>query len=342
MKARNTELKIYVGGKDVSQNFAGKIESFKYSDNLSGESDSCELEISDAARNLMRGQMPMRGTDFSFVIVKNNWNSAGGSLSLPLGSFEFDGLKYGSAPSKLILKFNSLPNKSGSRGIVKNRAWEETTLQEIAADIAGESGLKLHYEAAEIEIKRAEQKEASLPFLQRLCKNNGLNLKVADKKIIIFEVEKYEKQGAVVTLTPDLPVITRYEFDVKSTGIYSGAKNSYVTNGVANWLWSLFGLDGDILSAATEISSENGGGSLNLNERVDSKSESERLTKSRLHDENKKEWTVNFNVSGSFSFVAGNCFNLLGFGIFDGKWIVERSTHTLSNGYTTQFSAYRC
>ena len=45
---------------------------------------------------------------------------------------------------------------------------------------------------------RAEQSEQTdLSFLQKLCKDAGLALKVTDKKIVVFDVSKYEKADPV-------------------------------------------------------------------------------------------------------------------------------------------------
>lgn len=346
MKARRTTIKIYSGGSDVTALYP--LESFKYSSSVESEADTVELELADVERVILENRLPARGSAFTFVIYKHSWNTKiltenAPSLSLPLGSFELDEIDFSSPPTKLKLKLTSVPNRAGLRGIERSRSYEETNLQKIAADIAGRAGLRLVYDVQEeIEVKRAEQSgESDLSFLEKLCKNNGLNLKLYDNQIVIFDAVQYESLNPVIELTPQLPIIIRYSFKVKSADIYDSAAVSFLPNGID--FGDIPGVLGDIFTSIFDSATvENGGSELKINQKTRSTKESERLAKAKLRDKNKKEFTLNLTVSGSFSFMAGNNFTVKNFGdLFDGKYICDRVDHSISNGYTTQVTAHK-
>lgn len=352
MKARNTEVKISGGGTDFSAAFEPFFKSFKYSDSIQSEADTCELVLADTAHNLLqRGIIPAKGSELIINIVKNNWNSKilteiAPTLNLPLGAFFFDNLIFQGPPTELHLKFTSVPLKKGVRGVNRNFAWENTTLNRIALDIAMRAGLQLFFDAPDIQVKRVEQKESDLSFLKQLCKNNGLNLKIADKKLIVFDAEKYENKSPVIVVAYDTEIIKHFNFEINSDDVYSDATINFLGNGIMDLLGGgdIFGgvlgeLGGDLLN--NFASNNDGGDVLNINEHISDFAEGERLRKARLHDKNKKELTVRFTFSGSFSFLAGNTFEVTGFSIFDGKYICDRTEHNISDGYTTNVTAHR-
>jgi hypothetical protein len=274
------------------------------------------------------------------------FQQAAPSLSLPLGTFEVDEIVHRYPPSEVVLKFNSIPAKAELRGIKRDKSWEQTTLEQIAGDIASRAGLQLFYDAESVDIKRAEQSgESDLSFLKKLCDNTGLNLKIHDKKIVVFEALKYESKSPIITLNyNDPPVIIKLDAKTTSSAIYKEAQVSYKGNNVAEWLWSLFG-GNDFFSSTAKIAGGTGGGAgvLNINQKVNDEAEAERLARAKLREENKKEFTLDLNLMGSFSFIAGNVFTLKGHGLFDGNYICDRTDHVAGeSGYTTRVSAHRC
>lgn len=352
MLARNLTVNLYTGGANWGAQIAKFIKSVKYSDTIEEKADTVEIVLADNEHQFLKGGLPPKGTEVSIEIVKHNWNSQDfanqSSLKLPLGTFEVDAVKYQFPPSQLVLKLNSIPAKAELRGIARNKSWEETTLQRIAADIAGRAGLQLFYDADEVEIKRAEQSdEADLPFLLRLCKNAGLNLKVADKKLIIFEALKYENKSPVIVLdyNNNPPIILKLDAETTANAIYQDAQVNYKSNNVAEWLWALFGGNDFFQSTANIAGLTDGGGAgvLNINEKVNNEAEAQRLARGKLREENKKEWKLTLNLMGSFSFLAGNVFELRGYGIYNGRYICDSTNHTMGeNGYTTQVTAHKC
>ena len=79
---------------------------------------------------------------------------------------------------------------------------------------------------------------------------------------------------------------------------------------------------------------------LEINEKVSSTEEAQKLAKKRLRQKNKNEFKASFNLSGDTRLVAGVTVETSGYGAFDGKYIIETATHTISKsgGYKTDIS----
>ena len=69
----------------------------------------------------------------------------------------------------------------------------------------------------------------------------------------------------------------------------------------------------------------------------------ERIVRARTRQKNKKEWTFNMRLLGDTRLRAGNTIELTDWGVFDGKYIIEKAEHTVSGsgGYTTGIEARR-
>ena len=310
-----------------------QIKSFKFQDNID-KADTAEITLADNEHKFIHGgAIPAKGSNLKIALAQDN-------AIFNCGSFELDKINYKSPPSELTLHLNSVPSSANLRGSTVNRAWEQTTLRKIAGDIAGDGGLSLFFDAPDINITRAEQNSSGLSFLQQLCKSNGLDLKVANGKLIVFSAEKYEQRAAVANISYGDKNILRYDFNANATDIYSGANVNFSGNGIAEWLFSFFGINLDLIS--TTFSSGSNGSILNINERVDSLSEAERLSKARLREKNENEFTANFDLTGDFRYCAGSTINISGFGIFSGKYIIKAATHSIGSGYKTNLQLNKC
>ncbi|WNF36403.1 LysM peptidoglycan-binding domain-containing protein [Bacillaceae bacterium IKA-2] len=76
-----------------------------------------------------------------------------------------------------------------------------------------------------------------------------------------------------------------------------------------------------------------------LNSRVKTREEARRLAQKTLRNLNKKEHQATIQLVGNAKIVGGCCINLLGFGMFSGKYYVEKATHNIGNGYTVDVDA---
>lgn len=78
-----------------------------------------------------------------------------------------------------------------------------------------------------------------------------------------------------------------------------------------------------------------------VNVRASSMGEAERKGKAELRRANKNEVTGTLAMQGDIRIVAGVTITLRNAGCFDGRYFVEKITHTISNGYTMNLEIRR-
>ena len=315
-----SDVKILLEGTDITQNLENYLIAVTYQDKLSGEADTLEAVLMDKDRKLIGEYFPPRGATVSISI--NDFD---------LGAFEIDEVTYSAAPSVMRVKANSISQNSGLRQTDESRSWENVLLSKIARDIAEASNLELFYQADyDPEISRAEQGEQSrLAFLEKICADNGLIVKVADGKLIVVEETSLEAQEPVAALTWE----NISHFDARATlnEVYKDCQVNYKD-----------GKQDKNFSAQATDPTKSTGRTLKINKRVTSQAEADRLAKHELRKKNKEEFTVNLTLPLNLSLLAGVVVTL-DFGIFNGKWLVDESSHSVSDsGGISRIKAHRC
>ena len=82
---------------------------------------------------------------------------------------------------------------------------------------------------------------------------------------------------------------------------------------------------------------------LHINEKADDEAEALRIAKAKVNAENEKAITLSFTALTNPNVVATSNIEVYGMGLCDGKYFVERVTHTVSGsgGSSMKVSAYR-
>ena len=267
----------------------------------------------------------------SAVLVQKNWNDTGKDATLDFGTFEIDSIDVAGPPAKVTVKSTSIPYTSTLRMEKKSRAWENTTLQEIGNQIAGESGLGLMYEASENpKYKRKEQVLTSdIRFLQSLCKAAGMALKVTAMTIVIYDAAEYDSKPPIKIIQYGASDILSYKLGTKLTDTaYTSCHVSYTDPDTKETIEYTYTPDSSIGTGQT----------LEVNEKVRSTEEAVNLAKKRLREKNAQEFTASFTLVGDVSLVAVTTVKLQGFQQFDRKYKVTQAVHSLLDGYTVDLS----
>lgn len=333
MLAREVRVKIIIAGKDVTRDLSPYLKSVSYEDVLSGETDTCELELHDVNRLFIADWFPKRGDTLELELIRESWQGDGQTEGLPLGLFEVDEITNSYPPSVAKIKGNSVPQNSKLRQMDVSKAWENVKLSQIAKEIADEAGAELFYDTQEDPtIKRAEMAELScLAFLEKLCKDNGLALKVSDGKLIIFDEEKYEQQEPISTLDYDPSIIKNFSATATLTEIYKSCEVNY-KDGKAD----------EMYRAKFDAPDKEDGKTLRINQKVDNQAAADKLAKKKLRDKNKDEIKVNVTVIGRFDYLSGQVIKLTGHGFYNGNYLIERATHKVSGGYEVTLELRKC
>lgn len=334
MQARSAKLVVLYNSKDISSDIAKFIKSFSYNDVMSGEADDVSITLEDRDELWEGDWLPDKGALLTMSIITTNWEHDG-QEEFKLGEFEVDDIALSGPPHEATIKAISVPNNNELRGINKTRAWEKTKLSVIAKDIADDASMTLLYDTdTDTDIERAEQTDQSdLSFLLKLCKDSGLALKIADKKIIVLDEVKYEAQTVATTIYKFSSRLKHYSIRSKMRDIYMACHEKYQepkTNAVIEYTFT----DPDKLEGKT----------LELNKHVKSIAEAEAIAKKELREKNKEEITISMDLMGSFLLSAGNTVNISGFHTFDNyKYIIIKGRHELgSSGYTTSIDLRKC
>lgn len=333
MLTRHVSVLIKIAGEDVTKDISKYLISASYEDVMSGETDTVEIELDDLARRFISDWFPKRSETIELEFVREFWNGDGQEETLPLGVFEIDEITNSYPPNVARIKGNSCSSDSALRQVDASKSWENVKLSQIASDIASAAGYELHFEATDDpEIKRAEQSEHSrLSFLEKLCVDNGLALKVADGKIIIFDEEEYERQDAVSVLNYDLSIIEKFSATATLTEIYKSCEVVYK-----------HGKKDEKISATFDDTTKESGKVLKVNQKVENQAEAEKLARKKLREKNKDEIKLQITTVGRFEYLSGNVIELRGHGFYDGRYVIERARHKVGDGYTCDLELRKC
>lgn len=357
--ARRAYAKVTYNKVDISEALKPYLKSVEYTDVLTGQADDFQLTLEDKTGLWLEAWFPDKGATLTASILTKYWNNLNeAEKELPLGMFEIDEIECSAMPSEAKIKAVSVPNNTTLRGEEHTRAWEGYTVKKIAQDIADKAGMQLNFSSKDNPtLERVEQTEQSdLAFLDKLCQDNGLSLKVTDNQIVIFDMAELEViEPALVFIRPtvkDLGVPSSAGEDSSDTSSKSTLKHLRP----ASWRFTSSirdvykactvehsrGKKKEKISATFTDPNKSEGKTLLVKKDVKSVEEAERLARKELREKNKDEVTGSLTCKGDTDLSAGLTVTVKGFGKFDGKYIISQIKHSLGNGYTCSVDLRRC
>lgn len=352
---RRTWLIVTYNGKDISESLAQYVLSFSYTDNLTGQVDDISITLEDRAELWEADWMPERGATLDITICTYNWSDLySEEQDLQLGKFEIDELEVSSAPNVVTIKAVaiSISDDSTLRSTLRSHTWENISVQKAANDIAWQNGMKLQWYCDDNpNIDKLEQNdESDLDVLQKICDDAGFALKVTTDTIIIFDVEKFEKEDVYaeyyhpgttilnIVENQSKPVQTdallNYSFKAKIRDVYKKCHVKYAKDKDKSVIESTF---------VAPDKKEKEGATLEVHQQVSSQAEADRLAKKKLREKNCEEFTGSFSSDGNMGLCAGETIEMLGFGNFSGKYIITQAKHDISSsGFTSSVEIRKC
>lgn len=340
--ARRTAIKLYFKGTDISKELSKYLLSMTYTDKEENETDDINISIDDREGKWIKNWLgsggdkkAYKGTEIQPIIIQKNMLSNGKDKVLDCGTFEIDEVDYSGPPAKVTIKATSIPYKTKLRQTKHNKAWQNTTLKNIANRIAKNSSMKLLYESSyNPRYKRKEQvNQTDIVFLKKLCKNAGISLKVTAKTIVMFDSEKYEQKTEVKKIKKGKGNILSYNFSTKTADAAYSACHVAYTEPKTNK---------KIECTYKPLKANKDGQTLEVKQKVTNVAEAKMLAKKMLRSKNKGETTASFTLVGDTNLVAGVTVRVYGYGAFNGKYIVEEAVHNVTGGYTTQIKLRSC
>ncbi len=321
---------ISISGGWATINYGGKTAyvSADYIQPLEGERSSQQS-----------GHGPSTVLKIQCVISRLNWEGNGRSEVLDCGQFELDTVNASGPPAVVNIKATSLPYTSKIRQTEKSKAWEAYCLSGIANEIASTNGMACLYESEnDPYYARVEQyKTSDISFLSSLCHEAGISLKATNNILVLFDQATYEARSEVLTLLHGGGGYTKYKLDVGSAdSLYSSCRVSYVDPKSGNCIEGIAKVEDYNASAKNNQQ-------LEVTAKVSDADEAKRLASKMLRLHNKFSRSASFTIPGNPNIVSGVTVRLIGWGGWNGKYIVKQATHTVdgSGGYTTQINLRR-
>lgn len=357
--ARRAYPKVIYNKVDISEALKPYLKSVEYTDMLTGQADDLQLTLEDRDGLWLEAWFPDKGATLTASILTQYWTApTDAEKELPLGLFEIDEIECSAIPSETKIKAVSVPNNTTLRGEGRTRSWEGYTIQKIAQDIANNAGMQLNFSSKDNPtLERVEQTEQSdLAFLDKLCQDNGLSLKVTDNQIVIFDMADMEAaEPSLIFVRPTMKGLdTSVSIDVNSNDMNSESTLKRLkptswrfTSSVRDVYKSCTvehsqGKKKAKISATFTDPNKTEGKMLLVKKDVKSVEEAERMARKELREKNKDEVTGSITCMGDTNLSAGLTVTVKGFGKFDGKYILSQVKHSLGSGYTCSVDLRRC
>lgn len=353
---RRAWLQVTYNSKDISEALAQYLISASYTDNLSGQVDDISLTLEDKAGLWQSDWMPVKGATLDITLCTYNWQGLyDGEFDTTLGTFEVDEIEMTSAPDVVNIKAVaiSVGDDSTLRSTLRSKTWENISVRKVANDIAWENGMKLFWDCDDNpNIDKLEQNdESDLSVLQKVCDDAGFALKITTDTIIVFDEAKYEQAEPVIeiyhpgtntiadvaeadgTPTPDrIFHSTGYSFKTKIRDVYKKCHIKYTND-----------QDKSVIESTFTDPNKSNGATLEIHQQVTSQAEADRLAKKKLREKNRDECTGSYSLDGCQFLCAGETIEMIGFGVFSGRYIVTQAKHDISgSGYVTSIDVRRC
>lgn len=280
-----------------------------------------------------------------------------------LGNEKSNTIRYQSISALQIESFKII------RKLIDKGYKEEATLLEadcklVAANMTQENCFKFAKFAYEIEIRlinakleynkttsiglnkiridrTSQNRESDLAYLSRISAEYGFAFSVKGDVMVYYNLKSLEDSPGVATIIPVLlksyTLKDKVAGTVKSVNVSSHNPNTKETITATAENEEVTADNGDTYK---ETTSED---TLEVKSKAENQEQADAKAKAALHDANGNGQTGSLSLVGDPLLVAGNNFNLLGFGEFDGRWHILESTHSISKsgGYTTDIEIKR-
>lgn len=176
--------------RNITHEISRHLLMLTYSDHLSGEADSLEIELEDSEGKWRDAWYPGHGDRLELSI---GW--AGHPLRA-LGRFEIDEIELRSPPATVSIRALATGIKTALR-TVEHRAYEDTTLADVARQVATRQGLELVGVVEPIALDRLTQQEPDLAFLAQLAGEYDYAFKVLGSRMVFQAIGELARRAPV-------------------------------------------------------------------------------------------------------------------------------------------------
>lgn len=321
-------MKVLYNGVNITADITKYLLSLTYSDKVEGESDEVTMKLEDVDGRWRDAWYPEKGAKLDVTI------GYPGNL-LSCGVFEIDQLDFDGPPDTVTIK-GLAAAITGTLRTIRSDAHEGKTLRQIAVKVAQRNGLTVLGTIPDVRFERVTQnRETDLSFLKRISKEYGCLFSVRGTSLVFTTI--YELEAATAATIIDRLDVARYNIKDVSTKTYKEAEVRYhnpKTNKVSAGAHR-FDVETYAKSATGDVKV--------IHTKAENRQQAELKAKAALHRANSKQQEGRLTCEGNPLAVAGNNFELTGFGLISGVYHIVESTHTIdrSSGYSTELAIKR-
>ena len=325
MALKVPDFKIEIEQKDVTNDIRDFVSRISYTDNISLV-DTLEMSLDNKDGRWMREWFPGRDTRISLQLgYKDDL--------LDCGTFRISEISFSAFPRTCSIHASSTFSKSNvTIKDKKTRVWENTTLSNIVNQIAIEHGYQpfIRYKE-DPQIERLEQDNIpTSQFLAELAEKFGFTLKYYREKLVFIEWTYLENIPPSITIRED--EVISYRIKDVPRDMYKKAVVKYFdpkTKEEKEYVYE----DPYLEYGNVHV----------LNERAENIKQAQAFAKAALNARNAGKVKPSLSLEGNTRMTAGLTVELMGFGIYDGRYIIDKAVHSIdSGGYTTEVELRRC
>ena len=329
--ARRVYAVVKYKDKDISQDISPYLLSMTVIDNLEGELDSVRISLLNEDNKFLNPKWSPNKKEILEIGIKTlNWESEiEGYQYRKLGIYYVDEKNF----DKRIATWKGVSAPLNSRNQKNSKTWASISLKRLGEEFSSKYGLEFQfYVSEEITLTDLRQEnETDFSFLDRIAKEEGIKLKITNKKMVLFSEKEF--QDKEIAWTIDLTKVIDYSIKDISNDIYDAVEiTEFDPIALKNK---------EVIKTKAEL--EGGtGGTKNKTLKIKARSKSNDLNRyclKMLEQVNKKEKSLTITIVGDRNIYAGLTFNLINAGIYAGKYMAKKVKHTLPK-FTTEIEAY--
>ena len=214
---------VIFNATNISEEISHSISSLTYTDNSKNAIDDLELELENLDYRWLKEWYP---DENSQLLVGIGDTRNGEFKFLDFGTFYVDEPTFDN--NRLQLKCIAIPLDQTIRDQQNSVAWEKITLNELVLKIANKHEMSASLYCDNEFFERLDQeRETDLAFIKRVAQEVGLNVKVTDDTIVVFDDKKMEENDTVEIFNINDYRIKSFSLKKKNKGIYDKVEVSY-------------------------------------------------------------------------------------------------------------------
>jgi phage protein D len=328
--ARRAILELHYKGAAIG----GHCLHAEYVDHGDGTMDELTARLQDRDKQWQAGWLPEKGDEISAVIHCFDWWEKGDHPTLTIKGMEVGEVVLDGPPDQVTVQAAAIKIKGTARTQRKTKAFENTSLRDIAGQVAGKANLGLSWDGNDPHYERVDQREESdMAFLKRLCREAGNAIKTIDDQLFVYEAKKWEMRPPVAVLTRGETWIKTYQFRSKTHDMYRGCVTTYTNPDTKETI------KGEFFPASAPKTGE----ILRVRRMVKDQAHAIEVAKNTLRRKNRWEVEANFVLVGDVRRRATHVLKVQGFNKFNGNYITDKARHILdgNGGYETHLTLRR-